>query len=57
MNFHATGRVEVDPERLVGWYQNGDIEDATVLVQQGYNLMVNTPVTLGPDGYIKCAGS
>ena len=52
---HAKDRVEVNPESLTGWYQIRDIEDAPALVQKGYNLIENTPVTLGPDGYIKGA--
>ena len=49
----AKDMVEVDPDTLDGWYDHRDIEDAPALVREGYDIIVNTPVTLGPDGYAK----
>ncbi len=49
----AKDMVEVDPDELEGWYDHRDVEDAPALVRQGFDIIVNTPVTLGPDGYAK----
>jgi cytochrome c len=50
---HAKNRVDADPDTYEGWYDDRDIEDAPAQVQYGYELILHTPVTLGPDGYVK----
>ncbi len=52
---HAKNRVDADPDTYEGWYDDRDIEDAPAQVQYGYELIVHTPVTLGPEGYVKGA--
>jgi thiosulfate dehydrogenase len=37
------------------WYECRDIKTAPPLAQEGYELIHNTPITLGPSGYIKGA--
>jgi len=44
-----------DPDygAMASWYKKRDIRTAPRIVRDGYNLVVNTNTTLGPDGNIK----
>lgn len=49
----AKDMVKADCESMAQWYECRDIEDAPLLAQEGYNMIENTPVTLGPWGDFK----
>lgn len=46
-------RVLKDCSAMSSWYECRDISTADQMVQDGYNFIHNTPVTLGPWGYVK----
>lgn len=49
----AKKMVRPDCAAIEGWYNCRDIEDAPQIVQDGFDMIENTPVTLGPYGNIK----
>lgn len=51
----GTETVRKDCAAMSSWYECRDIQDADQIVQDGYNFIHNTPVTLGPWGYVKGA--
>jgi thiosulfate dehydrogenase len=47
--------VRKDCNSMSSWYECRDIRTAPPLVQDGYNIIHNTPTTLGPSGNVKGA--
>lgn len=45
-----TETVQADCAAMADWYECRDVKSASLLVQDGYEMIHNTPVTLGPWG-------
>lgn len=52
-NAFAGDYFEVDCQAMSSWYQCRDIKTAPKIVQDGYNIVMNTNTTIGPDGVYK----
>lgn len=51
--FAGTEMVKTNCESISSWYECRDVATASLLVQDGYEMIHNTPVTLGPWGDYK----